>query len=431
MSDSVLLRFLDRGLINVGGDDAKLAKLQATSAELVAVLKRNPDKTPAFSLIAFDPDAPESDPVVVEALEVLKKQWPTYVNTFAGVPIGVLRPLLLDALVHGAHDDDRVAVAFAACARNVLPFMETGNEHSIWADVVREVEGDVDRRAEQEWATPASINVGELKVDNPAQIKISNSLAKVKREVVLDRIKAAINNGSNPYNQMANWSQLLASGLTDTLAETIEGAMEQSKVGPIDLSAPIQQITSAVSAHVSMVLKAVSSATAGLQRRTNLIWWKQALFSPSAQTSYRKFSRTESAALMALDLHQQIPIFSPASVSAFLEETVRSVQDSQSEDARSVKVLLEETSNSKSLTALRQEAAILYPAPTGRCALSALIAHPEKQALLDNRAFRDLIGVLPDTVLTDGQWATWIFRDLQAGRATKESPKKKPTKATA
>jgi hypothetical protein len=58
-----------------------------TSAELTVVLKKNSEKTLAFSLIAFDPEAPVSDPVVVEALDVLKRQWPTYVNTFEGVPI--------------------------------------------------------------------------------------------------------------------------------------------------------------------------------------------------------------------------------------------------------------------------------------------------------------------------------------------------------
>ena len=34
-------------------------------------------------------------------------------------------------------------------------------------------------------------------------------------------------------------------------------------------------------------MKAVSGATAGLQRRTNLIWWKETLYSPSARVSYR------------------------------------------------------------------------------------------------------------------------------------------------
>jgi hypothetical protein len=41
MSDSVLLRFLSGGLINVGGDDLKLEKLQAASQGVCMVRREN------------------------------------------------------------------------------------------------------------------------------------------------------------------------------------------------------------------------------------------------------------------------------------------------------------------------------------------------------------------------------------------------------
>ncbi|MGD0939453.1 MAG: GTPase-associated system all-helical protein GASH [Terracidiphilus sp.] len=179
MSESVLLQFLSKGLVDVKGDDTKFAKLEATSAEVATLLKKYPAKATNYAWIAFDPQAPASDPVVLDVLEVLKKQWPTYVNTFAGTPIAVLRAILLDALIQAAYDDDRVAVSFAACARNLLPFMETGNEQEIWLEVVKRIEADVDKRAEQEWATPASITVGPFVHAPIAAIKISNSAVKI------------------------------------------------------------------------------------------------------------------------------------------------------------------------------------------------------------------------------------------------------------
>ena len=45
ISETVLRRFLSTGLIDAGGDDAKLAKLQATAAEVAALLKKHPAKT--------------------------------------------------------------------------------------------------------------------------------------------------------------------------------------------------------------------------------------------------------------------------------------------------------------------------------------------------------------------------------------------------
>ena len=168
MGDTVLLRFLRKGLVEVGGDDAKLAKLQNTSAAVSAMLKDMPSKTASFVLIAFDANAPANDPVIVETLECLNQEWPTYVNTFSGTPVTVLRAVILDALVGAAREDERVAVAFAASARNMLSFMETGNELAIWVDIVNEVEAAVDKRAEQEWETPASIQIGALQLESPA-----------------------------------------------------------------------------------------------------------------------------------------------------------------------------------------------------------------------------------------------------------------------
>ena len=370
MSETVLLRFLSTGLIDVGGDDAKLAKLQATAAEVAGLLKKHPAKTPNYTLIAFDPQAPPSDPIILEVLEVLKKQWPTYVNTFASTPVGVLRPLILDALVEASHDDDRVAVAFVACARNVLPFMETGNEQSIWADVVQKIEADVDHRAEQEWATPANISIGQLDLQSPAQLKVSSGSAKVDQEILRSKLTAGAGGspGANQYwpqNNPQAWAQSLGTQFAEAISEAIDNAVAKNKGASIDLSATMQQVTSAVSGYIGEVVRSVDGATAGLQRRTNLIWWKQALFSPSTKKSYRSFEPTIAAALMALDLYRQIPMFSPASVSAFLEEAVRSLQSSVPNNGRLLKDLLKETTENSSLAPLRTEAANLYHSPSG------------------------------------------------------------------
>jgi hypothetical protein len=118
VGDGILQGFLNKGLIDVGGDDAKLDKLLQAAGDLAAALKKNPSKALGFSLIAFDPGAPEADPVVQEALAALQNRWTTYRNTFSATPIAVIRAMLLDALVAAAAEDDRVGVCFVASARN-------------------------------------------------------------------------------------------------------------------------------------------------------------------------------------------------------------------------------------------------------------------------------------------------------------------------
>ena len=140
MSESILLKFLQNGLIDVAGDDVKFEKIAAASGDFAELLGKTPSKAVSAALLAFDQNAPANDPLVSETLEILKKRWPTYMNTFAGVPIAVVRGILLDALVQAANEDEKVAIGFASAARNVLPFMELGSERDIWRAVVAEIE---------------------------------------------------------------------------------------------------------------------------------------------------------------------------------------------------------------------------------------------------------------------------------------------------
>lgn len=432
MSDEIILRFLRAGLINVGGDDAKLEKLRETVADLAATLKRTPSKAAPFALIAFDPEAPTDDPVMKEAVDALEKRWPTYVNTFSGMPVAVLRGLLLDATLQAARENDNVGVAFVMSAHNVLPFTEAGNERAIWADVVADIEQRVDARAEAEWATPATINVPAMTFEPHAAIQISTSQAStgVDQAAMAKKFEAAVGPQSpagatrgNPHLPQSNaqaWVGEFGTRMADAVAEALSAVARGSEIKPIDLSGPLKDLAKAVSAHVDGTLKAVSGATAGLQRRTNLIWWKETLYSPSARLSYREMPASSAGALMAFDLHSQVPTFSPASVAAFLSETVLSLPSLDPDEGRPIRDLLTEASSSDELAPLRQAAAELVPEPIGRGPLLGILGHRAGRSPLDDRTLRNLVGVPAATILRVPEWAKWIFRELQAARATQE-----------
>jgi GTPase-associated system helical domain len=310
----------------------------------------------------------------------------------------------------------------------VLPFMAANGEQVIWADMVGEIEKRVDARAESEWATPSSISVPALKFDAPPAIEVKASSARVKRDVLNKKIQAAAGPQSvtGPTNGNPNWPQAspqwvseFGARLAEAIGEVADSVADGASIGPIDFSKPLQQLTKAVSGHVDTTLNAVSEATAGLQRRTNLLWWKEALFSPSARMSYREIPGSTAAALMAFDLHQQVPIFSPASVAAFLREAILTLP-TVDQQTRPIRELLEEVCNAKSLTVLREVAADLVAPPAGRGPVLALIGHRRSGPALDERTFRDLVGVDGKTQLTASAWAVWIFRELQAARATNE-----------
>ena len=432
MSDSMLLRFLSGGMINVGGDDTKLEKLKATSSGVTGMLKKHPSRVPNYALIAFDPEAPPDDPVILEVLGILQEVWPTYVNTFASTPVQVLRAIILDALVVSAQEDERVAVAVAACARNLLPFMETGNELAIWVDVVDKIEEAVDRRAEEEWSTPVDIDIPPLPTNAIAPIKVGNLAGKVDRDALKQSLTAAAQGfGQYPQHNPGVWAQNFGNSLAEPIGELLDKISANAKVNAVDISPPLQELGNAVSSYVSSAVRAFGTATTGLQRRTNLIWWKQSLYSLSQRKSYRAFPRTISASLMAFDLYRQIPMFSPASVSAFLEEAIHSLPEADDSIGRPLKEILSEACMHSSLDVLRTEASKLFTAPSGRSPILALIGHASGHALSSDLEFLRIVGIRPESHITDAQWASWIFRDLQAGRATKEQPKKRNGKGAA
>ena len=448
MNDDILLKFLNKRLIDVGGDDDKLEHLRRTAADLAGILEKTPTKAGPFALVAFDPHVPATDPTVVEVEDALRKHWQTYVNTFSDTPVTVFRAMLLDALISACTRNDTVAAAFVASARNVLPFMEVGDEQEIWADIVADIEDKVEERSEGEWATPDSISVPDIKLKPPAADEIRISSKKVNTASLASKFMAAAGphatvpdrgqvetegNPQWPQDAPEAWNYEFGRRTAQTVGDVITRAVEGLSVEGVDLPAFTTEAARAISDHLTKTLQAVSTATAGLQRRTNLLWWKEALFSPSARISYREVSPADAAVLMAFDMHQLIPTFSPASVAAFLRETVVSLPALDQEETSSIRDLVEKTRDTYVLSQFRTEAAKLVSAPAGRCSVLAVIGHPDAIPQLDDPGFRDRIGVKPATALTLPDWSVWVFRELQAARAVAEAstPKRRaPRKRT-
>ena len=420
MSDDILLRFLQNGLINVGGDDAKLKKLQDTANILSAVLQENPAKTTAFALTAFDPDITTEQPVVEEVTAALAKQWPTYVNTFAGTPITVIRAILLAALARAADKDNRIAAALVTYARNMLPHIRVGNEQPIWHDLVMDLENEVEQRAEAEWATPDAIEVPPLKL-SVDPLKIPVKTLKLNRKELTQNLfeasgphnptgEAGTNPNPNWSNSGQQWSHDFAPRAAVAVADAVDPALKVT-IGPVDFG----EIAETVSRHFNKTLEAVSRATAGLQRRTYLLWWKEALYSPSLRRSYRDLPGLQAVVLMAFDLYNLVPNFTPRSVSSFLNETVRALPQIDVEERKPLLELIKDIAVSEELTALRVTIESLGLG-AARVPLLAVVGNREA-ATMTSRRFKALTGVPANTELSLPDLTVWLFRELQAARA--------------
>ncbi|HEY6642204.1 GTPase-associated system all-helical protein GASH [Povalibacter sp.] len=438
MEQEYLMKFLEIGAIDLKGDDTKLNKLRSTANDLSAALREAPSKTASFTMVAADPNIPAADPTVDEAMTFLRKQWETVANAFSGRPVGILRAILLDAIVQAARSDDAIAVAFVNTARNALAHAETSDEAEIWREAVSEIETKVDARAEAEWATPEMITVDPLQYTPPAPVSTASKAPTVDRSALQAIVHSAAGpwgpNNPNRYQPHGNpqaWSQDFADKMSVAIADTLDGMAKKLAPAPIDLSGPLSTLAKAVTAHVDRALASFSGATAGLERRTNLLWWKEALYSPSAHASYLDLPPFEASALMALDLHEQVPTYSPASVSAFLREAIRCLppgEGEQDEGERDVASLVRDARTAAVMQPFRVLAARYAPVPVGRGPLLSLIGHPQNLGAVEATTLRALGGVEVSTKMTPSDWGTHLFRELQSARATIEAPTKRAKK---
>lgn len=437
MEQEFLLRFLEIGAIDLKGDDVKLEKLRSTAKELSATLRKAPSKTISFTMAAADPKIVATDPAIEEAMASLRKQWETVANAFASRPVGILRAVLLDAIVQAARSDDAIAVAFVYTARNALAHSETADEAEIWHEAVSEIETKVDARAEAEWATPEMVTVDPLQYTPPAAVTTDYKSPAIDRSALRDNIFSAAGpwgpKNPNQYqsNQPQYWAPEFADKMSVAIADVVDGMAKKLVPEPVDLFGPLTELAKAVTAHVDKALASFSGATAGLQRRTNLLWWKEAMYSPSAHASYLDLSPFEASALMALDLHEQVPTYSPASVSAFLKETIRSlsvVQVDQDNGKRDIADLLHDARTTEFMRPFRMLAAQYAPEPIGRGSLLSLIGHPRDAGVIEATMLRALGGVDASTQMSPSEWGTYLFRELQAARAISESSPKRSKK---
>ncbi|MNJ46297.1 hypothetical protein D3C77_414240 [compost metagenome] len=134
---------------------------------------------------------------------------------------------------------------------------------------------------------------------------------------------------------------------------------------------------------------------------------------------------------MALDLHEQVPTYSPASVSAFLREAIRCLpadNGDQNNGELDIASLVHGARTTEFMQPFRTFAAGCAPAPIGRGLLLSLIGHPQASGAVEATALRALAGLDASTKLTPSDWGTYLFRELQTARATSGSSVKRAKK---
>jgi GTPase-associated system-like protein len=432
MTNDVLQGFLNKKLFDIGPEDERLVKLRSAAADLGTLLIATPSLAVNYSLVAFDPEVSPDDPVLTQVAQIVEKHWNTYLSCFSDrQPRNLWRAVLLDALRQASEKDGRISASMSLLGRNILPHLPIGVESGIWEDVIQAAEHRAEELGQTEWTIDFNPQLSGVSLQKSKES--TNPEIKLDRSGLASKLGPAFNQGSFPFQQhiFNSWAQEAANRASAAIADSIDASLEQvrNQIGAAGkaVAAAIEPLIVGFTAALQEATAEVSRAATGLKRRTELIWWREALYSAAADQSYRAFCPETAALLMAIDLHAQVPPFCPLSVEYFLRETIltsiASGETTKPKDGHLQQVAQVAMKHCPSNVVADRLASLKQK--EGRRTLVSFLADTNLSSADAFARFRTDVGVSGETVVTVPQFGIWIFRELQAMRVTADKKGKK------
>jgi hypothetical protein len=398
MAESLIQKYLDAHLFDIGEEDDRLGHFQKAADDLAKIFADAPQKLIPAILTAIDPNISESEPLLIEAENAVKTHWKAFPNAYPQRPATLLRPVLLDALAQRCREDVITNVIVWLAGSSLFERVEQTAESAIVHAFLLECGQKTEAEAEKEWApTPVSPEFAPPK-------PVFKFTAPKASTIDKGNFKKQFQQHNSGYNSP---TFDVSSPIADAIDAAVAPLYESSATLADQLRTPMKEFAKEFTTSLNSW---INSVVGSFGARTNLLWWKQALYSPSLKRSYRGLSGPATVIVLAEDLDGIIGSDpAPQSVECFLRETVA---DCLGDDQRfSLEDLLNEA---KTNTVIHPalNSADLPSSPTRICLSQAVQAAP--RALPDRGAIRAYLGISNDFKLPVSEWAVWLFRDAQA-----------------
>ena len=417
----MLQELLNLGLVDIGSDDSRFAKLEAAAKGLVERLKAEPALLIPATLVAIDTEVDENEPIFSLVEELVIAEWKTLRNTHVNRPRELLRAIIIHSLSIVAQGNPEVAGLVWHTSISLLNHNQArfGKE----ADLVRGLIGDMGKQAEAVAAErmalvplpPKKRRRKESRTESDVRPK---AFAKLKDNDVLTGVARSAGpqyppntplEAANPHwsNSAPHWSHEFVPKMSATLVQAVNMGMERVATS----------VSASLEAHATRHEQQFADQLRA-QMRLDVLWWSEAKYSPSLRCGYRELTPAATTLAMAHDLAQVVPALAPASVTYVLGETIAalSMTDGRFEPQPMEHLL-------SALVAEGAEVSRLFSDETSKRArrpLLDLAGEAARGSEISPADVRSRTGVDPTLKLTLQEFAMWIFRDLQARRLVED-----------
>lgn len=404
MAASILRTFLRLNLFELSGDDSRLKKLEAAAADLGDSFARAPSTALPVLMAALQPTV-AADALAAVA-EVIETHWSTYLGAFRGGSATTLyRAVVLQALFDAIDAQPPLGVAISLLLRNFGPLLELGKT----ADAVTQLMVKADEAFANEGKASSAPQVAELKAVVAEAVK-AGSFDKANIQKRVDAAVGPANrNGQagespNPHwpNTGQPWSYEFSDRFTALFGDFLNGAL--TSAAKMDAE-NFKALSSALNA-------ALARIDSKARRSTSLLWWRQALFSESADKPYRELEATDLVVHAALDLGALVPDAYERALESFLTEAVLSLLPAKQE-----LTAVDVAKACVKLASAVQAATGGGQVPSGLVLSGAL----ENGGALYSKRLKQ----------TAQQWAAWLLREVKATAAVSSPRAVPPRKAVA
>ena len=423
MSDSILQGFLDNQFIKTD-ETSHIESLKKASSAVQRMLeqKKNRVKIIPYTLVVLDPTISDDDSIVIEVEGIIIKQWPAFRNSVVKTkdkPISYIQAVVLEALNKLSKDESIAAIIWhTGC--NVISRYKLAGQEEVLTNFLLKIGRKVEAAARDSWGIVENAQIDsttpfELTVPKIGQGKVGKEALKGHLMAAAAQQGAGGENPQWPSQNAANWPTFFSERAAQGLSEEINAAFLSQSKSLTSISRSIQESIdtyfSNLKPHLEQVSSSILQSSQALYKRSDLVWWKQALYSSKLDVGYRKLDPLILAMVMAVDLADSVSPIYPKSVDYFLEETLRDVLGNEVEKDIELTELIEKLKKCSDTEKLLLEK--LQDESENRKPLGVCISRMLKGEMTTDEVFK-CTGIEKSEKISLAELTVWLFHDLQA-----------------
>lgn len=428
MTESILQTYLNEQHIKTDAT-ANIESLKKAVNEVVKYLTRKKIKSDIipYTLVALDPKVKDSDPVVQEVETIIIKKWATFKNSVTATKdksTTYVRAVILESLSQLSKYDAATATLVWLTARDVIRHYQLDAEENSIRALLQALADQVEENGQVAWGVSHKLHASKF---NGIEISISGvNAAKIDEEFLKKLLIDAMvhsgwsqhaGGGGNPYAHSQNnwqWPKFMAEHSAEGITQVVDSALsaQAKSLSTISLSIKknLDDYFRQLQPFFEEVNNSVANSITANNKRSELLWWKQSLYSRSLNASYRSLDQLSAAVCMAYDLAELTDPIYPESLDYLLRETLKDVHGERAAEERP---LIDWLEVSLSLNEKIQSGLKAYT-EQGEQRKPLLIAWANALHSAETTNFFTETGIDKKAKLTASDLAVWLFHGLQA-----------------